>query len=131
MNLTIFNAETAPKNSYSQKSSLPKITFSKNGSIMLNKAAITLLDTNVGEKVSICQDEDTPENWYVYKDENGFELRGKDLEKTGYLCFNHSGLKNIFLESLGVDKDTTCGFLIGGEATEFNGIKYYGILING
>ena len=125
MKLTVFSAETLPVYTGGHRSTIAKISFSKSGLIALNKKAVELMDLNAGQNISLAQDDDA--QWYVYKDKSGFPLRLHP--KNGTLMFNHIGLKNMFCESLGVDPKIANKFLVAGQPTVFDKVKYWGILI--
>lgn len=108
----------------------PRISFSKNGVINFNEAACQLMDLTVTDKLTLCQDEENPENWYFFKDkENGFDVR-KSYDKKGVL-FNHSKLTAELLKAFGLDEGMTHGFLIAGQPTIIKGdkTKYWGLIV--
>jgi hypothetical protein len=131
MKLTKFDAETAPKSLGRGSASVAAITFSKSGTISLNRPAIALLELSEGDKISLAQDEENPSDWYLYKDaENGFALRTKDYAKSNQYTFNHKALQTSFCECFSFDAETTFRFLVAGKPTVVKGdkTKYYGIL---
>ena len=128
MKLTKFNKTTLPKQ-WGGGASLPKISFGKSGVISFNKSACALLDIAPGDKIQLAQDEDDLANWYISKDKDGFELRGKDFDKIGSLTFNHKTMVTSFFESFEMPVDKSRTFLISGEATTFEKTKYWGILV--
>lgn len=72
------------------------IIFNSKGQICLNKHAISALNLTPGMKVSICQDEENPYDWYlVMNDENGFTLR---QSSSGQMIFNNSYLCKMMLD---------------------------------
>lgn len=98
---------------------------------MFNKEAGALMEIKPGDKVTLAQDEESPENWYFFKDkQHGFDIRAN---KAAGCIFNHKGLINAFLESWGLPKDKTCKCLVAGQPTIMKGdkaqTKYWGILI--
>lgn len=83
------------------------------------------------DKLSLAQDDEEPGNWYLFKDkDNGYDMRAKDFEKTGCLCFNHGELRRSFIESIGLETDETHKFIIAGQPTLFGKQEFWGILIN-
>jgi hypothetical protein len=92
-----------------------------------------LLGLLAGDKITIAQDEDEKENWYVFKDpQSGFEIR-PGYEGRGCLL-NHSSLVEKVISSSSKDVTISHTFLIAGKATEIKGDKaktqYWGILIS-
>lgn len=82
MKLKKFDSTTA--NGHSNK---PSIFFSKAGTIALNKEFSSKIGLEVNDKVSIVQDEENPDDWYLLiDDENGFPLR----ENKDRLIFNNA-----------------------------------------
>ncbi len=112
------------------KSTTATISFSKAGTITFNPLSCERIGLVAGSKISIAQDEDAPENWYVFVDEeNGFELRCKDPQKDKACTFNHKALCTTIIEACGLPTDETHRFLIGGEPTPLGKTNYWGILI--
>jgi hypothetical protein len=74
----------------------PKITFSKNGTILFNSPASKLLKLKKGTKISFALNDTVPHDWFVFIDqENGFELHvGSDKET---IFFSHRRLIRAFL----------------------------------
>ncbi len=131
MKLTYFSEQTFPKQMGSKKTA--KVAFGKGGTIHFNQPACELIDIKAGDKVTVAQDEDEPENWYVFKDtEHGFEVRA-GYDGKGCL-FNHAKLVIAFLEAIDKPVDKTIGFLIAGKPTTMKGdktaTKYWGILVS-
>lgn len=125
MNLTIFNAETTPKSQFG-RSSAPSISFSKGGGIAVGRSACGLIGLHEGDKVALGQDPDNPEDWYLFKSKDGFDLR---TPSTGYgLMFQNSGLRRMVIESLGLPVDQGHRFLIAGQPTVIDKVKYFAIL---
>jgi hypothetical protein len=85
MKLIKFNAATAK----GFNSGEPIIRFHASGVVTLSKQFVDEAGLSIGDKVSVVQDGDDPDAWYlVTGDEEGFELR----EYTGNreLCFNNA-----------------------------------------
>lgn len=107
------------------------MAFGKNGLITFNDPACKLAGIKSGDKVTIAQDGDKPENWYFFKDpQHGFEVRSGYKERGA--LFNHIALCKAFLEAMEKDAGKTHSFRIGGQPSTINGdkTKYWGILIN-
>lgn len=134
MKLTYFSAQTLPKTiGGGAGTKLPKISFGKGGLISFNKKACQLLELQTGDKITISQDAEQPENWYVHKDkQHGFELRAGYKENG---CqFNHRQLVKMFCDAMGKAEDKTHGFKIAGQPTLIKNdkaqVKYWGILVS-
>lgn len=129
MKLNTFNQLTLPKQLGRNTGTISRISLGKNGLILINKAGCTSMNLMPGDKVAIAQDEDDPSNWYIFKHKDGYELRGKDFEKTGSLSFNHKTLIQAFLEAFGLPENQTYMFLISGEPTNIEKTNCWGILV--
>ena len=135
MKLKEFNENTLPKQ-WGKAEQRPKISFAKSGNISFNRAATRLMGVVPGSKIAIGQDEDAPENWYVYESPKGYQLRGKsDWEKNGALCFSHQLLRkdfykaNEFTDSDNEIIDETKTFTLCNEPIKVKGDKTIYFLI--
>ncbi len=130
MKLITFNAESLPK-TIGAGNKTARVSFGKAGTIHFNGPATTRMELKPGDKITLAQDEEHPENWYFFLDPQGYELRGSS-DKKGCL-FNHAVLCDTLRDAVGLKKNTTNGFLIAGEPTivkgDKNKTKYWGILI--
>lgn len=128
MKLKEFNAETLPKLSGGGKG-VPRISFSKGGVININATACELIGLKPSDKITLAQDEEDPVNWYIYKNEKGFELRSA-YDKKGVL-FNHNSLTKEIMKAIEYDDTLSHNFIIAGQATTIKGdkTKYWGILV--
>ncbi len=107
--------------------SVAKVIFSKNGGISLNRAAISKMKLKDGDRLTLSNDEDDPENWYLHNDpENGFKFR---LNSSGQFIVHHTNLVKEFKKLAGLDDNKTYRFLIAGIPTVVAKTKYWGILI--
>lgn len=130
MKLNKFDNETMPR-LWGGGNISPRISFGKAGTISFNRVACENMNLFPGVKLTLAQDEENPENWYVFKDDkNGFEIR-KGYDKTSCML-NHSKLVKEFAECFELEDDKTHSFTLAGEATLIEGDKteYWGILIN-
>lgn len=131
MKLRYFSQQTLPK-LMGGGNKLPKVAFSKAGTIAFNAAACQLMGIKAGDKLTLTQDEDEPDNWYFFKDPNhGFEVR-TGYDKKGCL-FNHSVMVKSFIAQVELDEQVTHSMLIAGKPTIIKGDKsqtqYWGILV--
>lgn len=129
MKLTYFSQQTLPKQRISN--TVARVSFSKNGIIHFNGFAVDVMGLKNGDKITMSQDEEVPENFYFFKDPNhGFELR-TSYDKKG-LLFNHAALTKTFIEALGREPGQSYNFLMAGKPTSIKGDKtvYWGILIS-
>lgn len=83
----------------------PTLRVTRGGYIGLSKAAVDPMDFKAEDKVSLVQDQETPEDWYLVKDqENGFILR--ESSGSGSLAFNSSVMGKAMLDSLDCPDDS-------------------------
>lgn len=77
----------------------PSIRFSRSGVVVFNKSAVTHLKLINDKKklhgVSFCQDEDSPCDFFIMRDDAGFSLR---LNTAGQALFNNVCLCRRVLE---------------------------------
>lgn len=128
MKLIKFNAATA-KGFQSRES---VIRFNNSGVITLSKAFVDESGLKEGHKVSIVQDQEDPNSWFlVAHDPEGFVLRDANNR---YLCFNNAYISKSLIQYMEVNAKSIA-FKIATEATECDGdeelpkkCKLYGIL---
>lgn len=128
MKLNYFSEQTLPKMGGGSKAA--KVSFGKSGVISFNRPACELMALKAGDKVTLCQDEQEPRNWYFFKDPtHGFELRAG--YKDNGCMFNHRQMVESFLRAFELATDISHGFKLGKEATVLTGskTKYWGILV--
>jgi hypothetical protein len=76
----------------------PKITISKNGTILFNPPASKLLNLEKGIRVSFASDYEEPHDWFVFIDpRDGFELHLGSDNKT--IFFTHRRLVQEFFKA--------------------------------
>lgn len=102
MNLTFFSAETHPIETGGGISPDAWILFATTGKITLSLEAGTLLGITANDRISLAQDDDQPEIWYLFKDKAGFELKAL---KSGKLVLEHPELVTVFLDCFGKSHD--------------------------
>ena len=94
-------------NSKSVRTGEPTINFNMAGGICFSKTFCQKIGLKKGDKVSIVQDEDQPEDWYIIiGDKDGFPIR----ENTGEGCaFNNAFICKNFIEHLQINaKSVNC-----------------------
>lgn len=103
----------------------PKISFRTKGIITLNKAASDLLEISFDDTIEICQDQDSPRDWYINHNagKTGFILRPTKNKGVYFSC---KQLSEAVLESLGFDK--TISMLISKEKVQIGSLKYHPII---
>ncbi len=127
MKLTYFSEQTLPKGSFG-RAALPRMNFSKTGVISLNPAAVEQLKLTVKDRITLAQDPDTPENWYLFKDQNyGYQLR-PGYKEVG-LMFNHIALKKTIWKCFDLDEEKGESFRIAPQPTKIDKTEYWGILV--
>lgn len=92
------------------------------------------MELKAGTKVTVAQDEEQSDCWYVFKDDqHGFQLRaGYDATKQpGALMMNHKKLHTLVSAGCALNPDETHNFLIAGQPTMMKGdkTKYWGLLV--
>jgi len=129
MELVYFSNQTLPKALGNGRQKVPRISFGKSGVISLNQHAVDLIGLKDNGKLSLAQDQKEPENWYIFIDTNGFEVRAG--YKDNGVIFNHKDLVKSFLEVFEKDVKVSHSFLIAKEPTTMKGSKtqYWGILV--
>jgi hypothetical protein len=129
MELVYFSEQTFPKPVSGGAKRAARIAFVKNGVISINKSAADLIGLKSGAKVTLAQDKKEPENWYLFIDPNGFEVR---VSKSKGFIFNHRSLQRAFIQCFGKDENVSHKFLIAGKPTEMKDskTKYWGILVS-
>jgi hypothetical protein len=125
MNLTVFSAETLPQSTTTKCD--PRVSFTKTGMISFNQHACDLMGLQVGDRFALTQDEDNPQDWYVFKSPAGFPLKAKAKESG--LKFNHTALRATILGCFDLDLDRTYNYGIAKTPTVLDKVKYWGILI--
>lgn len=127
MKLVKFDSKTLPKKWGGVTQ--PKISFSSKGVININECGANLLKLKQGDLLSIVQNEDEPENWYIYHDkENGFAIRIKTDKKNW--AFSHKELCETLRECFDFKETTPLTFIIAEKPTKVDGDKteYWGFL---
>lgn len=131
MKLKYYTEQTLPKQMGGGMRAIPRVTFGAKGAIAFNKEAANLMILKKGDRLSLAQDEEDPENWYFFKDKiHGFEIR--ENKANGWV-FNHSTLIKQLLDSRGLEEGKTVKALIAGQPTVMKtdkaGTQYWGLLI--
>lgn len=133
MKLNYYSEQTIGRSTGRSSDGTPTVTFTKNGIISFNKFAQKLIGLTETSKITLSQDEESPENWYVHIDpHHGFQLK---LQKNTILSFFHTNLVNKFKELAELDQNRTYKMLIAGQPTVIKGdsekTQYWCILIKG
>lgn len=110
----------------------PTISFSDSGVIRISKSATDALNIKAGDRLSLFQDEDSPTDWYLSKDKDGFPTRPGSTKDSGSVQFNSANTRNDFYQSL-FDQDDQFQwprkFRIATEPTIYEKKLYYAILL--
>jgi hypothetical protein len=125
MKLTTLNSLTTPR---VFANGIAKISFTKAGTVYVNRYGVIATGFKPGDKVALSQDEDNPENWYIHLDKDGFELR--ENSKKDNLLLNHSDLIRTFKSCFDLDFKVTTTCNLATIPEEVDGVNYFGILIN-
>ena len=109
---------------------LARIRFERKGITILNKPFMEAARLEKGDKVSIVQDAETPEDWYVIKDEKGFTLRV--YPSNDCLCFNSAYIARSFMSFLSVEACSVSCMLsteaVESEDEDMQGFELYPII---
>lgn len=103
----------------------------RNGSFSLNKSAMELTGFKTGDFVSLVNDEDAPDDWYIVKDPKGFMLKSKENSKgePGTLIFRCTALATIVVSSLKLPEASSYSILMAGQPTKIDKNTYWGVLM--
>lgn len=106
-------------NARSQRVGESTIRFHRQGQISISKKFCEELGLKAGTPVSVVQDEETPEDWYlVINDKDGFPLRKYN---DGNMAFNSAFIAKSFLEAMGYENAISGGCLLATKETDSNG----------
>jgi hypothetical protein len=93
----------------------PTIRFNAAGAISLSKTFVQKAKLKESDKVYVAQDEESPEDWYLIKDnKNGFPLRGSSNDG---LQFNNAYTAKSIMETLEINAKSVA-FMIATEPSE-------------
>lgn len=128
MKLKIYTPENLPSNGGgNMRNQKPSILFNqKPGGTSFNGALVEMLKLKHGDCVQICQDEDSPKDWYILLSESGFVLN-KPKDGGKYLFFNSIPLGRKVLESLKVENQSA-RMIVVNEPVEIDNLTYYPII---
>lgn len=94
------------------------------GTVSFSKAACERMGLTSSSCLSFCQDKKNPRDWYIRIDDpDGFQPRKTGV---GQLILNTKKVAVRILDSLGIN--STCGFSLGSEPEEFDGVRYWAII---
>ena len=101
------------------------IRFYEQGQISLSMSAVKMMNLKNGDRIEILQDQNEPNDWYITKSKDGFQLRKQSGTK-GYV-FNNKYTSRIFIKSFGKDRKSL-GCMIGTEPEEYKGEILWSII---
>jgi hypothetical protein len=104
-----------------RKSDAPSVRVTRTGTFVLSTLACQLLDVKAGDKVALSQDDEG--EFYITKNIEGFELRGKNESKL--LVFQN---KYLVDKIMGNVESKSVRYLIAKEPTMFQKQPLYAIL---
>lgn len=100
--------------------------YRNTGIFQFSKQAAEVIGLQVGSLVTIHQDEENPEDFYIHKTvANGFILRGNGTELSG-LTLNCSMVAALILDSAKVGKSAS--FQVSKQPVISNGREYWPII---
>lgn len=127
MKLIKFNTNTAK----STRTGESTIRLHSSGLITISKEAAQAIGLVAGDPVSIGQDPDNPDDWYIYLDkESGFTTR--EAKNNNGLCFSSAFIFKSYCSAYDIDC-TSVSIKIAKQSTksedpELKGVKLWGIL---
>ena len=117
------------RNSCSFSTGRPTVRISrKAGLLTFQKGAISLLGLLPGDKLIVCNDEDSPRDWYIHKtaDPEAFAPKQKGKAGANIVQFNSSILATKVLDSAGVAGRAS--FAISKTPAIINGMEYWPLI---
>ena len=115
-----YTNKTLPK--LTGKSRMPLLSFLERGCIAFSMAALQHIMADKSTKLSFFVDDD--KNWYLYKDNDGFEIKYSNSRR----CVYHMELTDLFFR----DNELVPGTIkcsLAATPTVIDNIEYWGILI--
>lgn len=109
MKLNTFDKDTINQ----EESNGSRLTFVKNGVLNINAVAAEIMKLKAGDKIALSQDERKPENWYIHKSPNGFQVRDSNKWQKKAGC---AGLMEIYCEAFEKKADKNISFTIASES---------------
>lgn len=125
MNLTKFT----PENCFNRRDTRRQISVYKSGQIVLQSRLVQDMKLKAGMKIVIASDEDYKDEWYIFRDKEGFTLREDPRGIAKYLMFNCSSLAQRIRQARGVDEGKLMRFLVGSEPMVHGQIQYWPIIM--
>lgn len=122
MKLKVFNE----KNSHRKGVQPANLRIHKKGTCTLNVTAVRKLGLKAGDRISIVQDEDSPVDWYLLKNDEGFALRpaGTNIKA---LMFNNYLFAHELFRSCSLS-GKSYGFRLAVVPEKKEGLELYSIL---
>ena len=117
------------RNSCSISTGRPTVRISrKAGLLTFQKGAIALLGLLPGDRLIVCNDEDSPRDWYIHKtaDPEAFAPKPKGKAGANIVQFNSSILAAKVLDSAGVAERAS--FAISKTPAIINGMEYWPLI---
>lgn len=113
MKIKKFTPENTPSTS---RRGVVQISFNRSGLISISPALSEQMELDENSCISIMQDEESPEDWFVAKDADGFALRANANAK-GY-NFNSAGLVSAVLDGTVGPKVRIASFKVSEKINE-------------
>jgi bifunctional DNA-binding transcriptional regulator/antitoxin component of YhaV-PrlF toxin-antitoxin module len=102
------------------------VTVKADGQIVINNEAATKIGLKAGDTIAIFQDSETPTNWYLVKDKDGFKLRASGKTSPTLVTANPTVVKNL-LASLKIESKDAVRFKMGTEAIKHEKLSLFAI----
>lgn len=104
------------------------ISFSRQGIINISQMAVDAIGLKIGDVISLEQDEENPQDWYLMKNPEGFKVR--QYKGSNGLCFNAAALAKSFLDLNDYTNTHSASFRLITEPVEIDGggVKLYPVI---
>ena len=118
-------------NCFAQRHFEPAISLNlKSGTISFNKGLVELMSLQLGTKIVVLQNEETPKDWFllITKRDAGFVIRGQVNAKYTTLFFRSRYLVHKMIESIKPDKTGTILCLVAKHPIDNGGEHLWPII---
>lgn len=126
MKLAVYDSTTQ-----SSRFKSPSIRITKAGVIYLNIPALELMHLSENDTVSFANDEDSPKDWFIFRDAKGMKITrksGSKDNKVASLGIANQNLCRKIRDTLKLADDKNYSFLLAGQPTNDNGHNLWAIL---
>lgn len=126
MEIKIYNTETLPS---SKSNGLCQISLGKTGVVTLSHALVDTLGLATGEGVEFGESAEG-KDWYIFKSHSTKAFITREKQGTKIFIFNNVSLVNHLQLAANFPEKKTLKLKVSKQPTDYNGVKYYAILLN-